>query len=262
MRNLKKILTLVVSTIFCTVSGSFAQVSNFYNIGIGINAGVTHPYTDLNYKEGLPIYSNNVKELENSISASFGGSIDYYFTPFVNMGLEYNQVGLRQNQDHHGRQYDATFSSIEFRLGASLGQFLNYGHYGYNDALYALRGLNMSIGYAIISGTNNVGDFDKSNDPEYRKKFEYFRKHANDLGKSEFKGVSAIPVTIGYNFIFNNQYNEQVFLLGLNLKTVFTNSDNINGYNDDPAIYDNKAKDSYAVFGISLKYLFGTKNIY
>jgi len=207
---------------------------------LGVNAGLTMPFTDLNYKEGLPDVNNKRKLL---MAPTFGGSLDYYFTPFLNAGVEYNMVSLKEGPDMHDREYTSDFSSIEIRAGVSLGQFVDYQ---YNDILYALRGLNLSLGYGIISGKNTAE-----------------KKHAADIGKDKFENVSALPITIGYNFVFYNQYDEQKVLLGLNLKTVFTNSDDINGYNDDPNQgFKNKAKDFYSTFGISLKYMFGPRSLY
>jgi len=218
---------------------------------------MTMPFTDLNYKDGLEEHSSNTRKIGKSIAPVFGGSLDYYITPFFNVGVEYNKATLKEGPDKHDRSYQSDFTSMEFRVGVSLGQFVDYQ---FNDVLYALRGLNLSLGYGMISGENNVGDFGRENEPGYSENYMYFRKHAKDLGKSEFKNVAAIPINIGYNFAINNQFDEQKALIGLNLKTVFTNSDDINGYNDN--FPGNKTKDFYTSFGVSLKYFFGPRNIY
>ena len=246
---MKRTLTLIV-TFFIGAANVLAQ-SQFYNIAIGVNAGITTAFTDLNYKSGE--FKENKKSLMTDRAMSFGGSLDYYFTPFLNAGVEYNINQLKGGPDSHNRQFVADFSSIEIRGGAALGQFVDYT---YNDILYMLRGLNLSLGYGIINGKNNVHNF---NNPDGKTPS---RQHANDIGKSEFKNVSMVPITIGYNFVFYNQYDEQKILLGINYKTVFTSSDDINGFNDNPKIFKNKAKDHYSVFGVSLKYMFGPRSLY
>jgi len=271
---LKRTLTLIV-TFFIGAANVLAQ-SQFYNIAIGVNAGLTTAFTGLNYDEGLAAFNSNKKSLMINKAPSFGVSLDYYFTPFLNAGVEYNINQLKDGPDKHNRQFTSDFSTIELRAGVALGQFVDYR---YNDILYLLRGLNLSIGYGILSGKNKVkpfipnitvdkGGIDKTNDlniPESERKIYNpagYRQHAGDIGKEKLENVSVVPITIGYNHVFYNQYDEQKVLLGVNLKTVFTSSDDIDGFNDDPKVYNNKAKDMYSVFGISLKYMFGTRSLY
>lgn len=264
---MKRTLTLIV-TFFIGAANVLAQ-SQFYNIAIGVNAGLTTAFTGLNYDEGLAAFNSNKKSLMINKAPSFGVSLDYYFTPFLNAGVEYNINQLKDGPDKHNRQFTSDFSTIELRAGVALGQFVDYR---YNDILYLLRGLNLSIGYGILSGSNKVLpyrpelDFRKRQDlPEeerVNKNPTGARQHAEDIGKAKFNNVSIFPITIGYNHVFYNQYDEQKVLLGVNLKTVFTSSDDIDGFNDDPKVYNNKANDMYSVFGISLKYMFGPRSLY
>lgn len=270
---MKITLTLIV-TFFIAIANVFGQ-SQFYNIAVGVNAGMSTAFTGLNYKSGLAPFEKNEKSLMINKSSSFGGSLDYYFTPFLNAGIEYNMTSLKDGPDKHNRQFTSSLTSIELRAGVSLGQFVDYT---YNDILYALRGLNISIGYGMISGSNTVKDYIENIDaalgidergnvdiPESQRKIYNpagYRQHAGDLGKSKFSNVSMVPFTIGYNFIVYNQYEEQKMLVGINLKTVITGSDDLDGFNDDPKIFNNKAKDLYSVFGVSLKYMFGPRSLY
>lgn len=241
--------------------------AEFYNFAIGVQGGMTTAFTGFNYKNG--VYSEASKSLTINKSKAYGATVDYYFTPFINAGLEYNIVQLKDGPDKHKRQFVSDFSTIEIRGSVALGQLVDYK---YNDLLYVMRGLNFGLGYGVLSGSNNVKDFDpildKRNDqtlPEEDRVNQNplgARQHKGDIGKKDFKNVSMFPITIGYNYIIYNQYDEQQILLGLNWKTVFTNSDDIDGFNDDPTKFANKAKDMYSVVGISVKYMFGTKSLF
>ena len=243
----KLILTIFL---FGTLKG-FSQV-NFSRIGIGINAGITASYTDFSY--GLsPIIPGfiAIKGLTTNKSKAFGGSLEYYFTPFITAGVEYNSVSLKDGTDKHNRAFISKFSSIEVKGSVALGQFIDFS---YSPVFYNLRNLNASLGLGFINGTNNVADFGSGTFPS--------RQHADDLGKSKFSGVLSLPASIGYFINFYNVYQEPKIVLGVNYKMNFTFSDDIDGYNDDPAIFQNNSNDVYTTVNFSLKYLFGPKGLY
>ncbi|HET8829870.1 MAG TPA: DUF6089 family protein, partial [Pelobium sp.] len=89
------------------------------------------------------------------------------------------------------------------------------------------------------------------------------RTHEDDRGKSEFSSVIALPISIGYNLNIYNVYQEVKFVVGFQYKMVFTTSDDLDGFADDPNKgFQNNAKDAYTTMGVSLKYLFGPKSLY
>ena len=245
---MKKLIIIIF--LFGTLSG-FCQV-NFNRIGIGINAGITASYTDFSY--GLsPIIPgfNAIKGLTTNKSQAFGGSLEYYFTPFINAGVEYNSVSLKDGTDKHNRAFISKFSSIEVRGSVALGQFIDFS---YSPLFYNLRNLNASLGLGFISGTNNVADFGSGTFPS--------RQHADDFGKSKFGGVLSLPASVGYFVNFYNVYQEPKVVLGVNYKMNFTFSDDIDGYSDNPANFENNSNDVYNTMSFSLKYLFGPKGLY
>jgi hypothetical protein len=245
---LKKTFTTI--TILLGSLTGFSQ-TNFYKLGIGFNAGVSTAYTGLSYTgDEAASDPDATKDLSINKSKAFGGSIDYYFTPFINAGIEYNMVQLKDGPDQYERQFVSDFSAIEFRANVSAGQFFDFS---YSPLLYSLRTLNVGLGFGVVSGKNNVEDWDSGLKPS--------RQHGNDIGKKEFSNVFTIPASIGYNFNFYNAYDEAFLQLGLNYKVVFTTSDDIDGFNDDPTIFSNKAKDIYTTLGVSLKYMFGPRRV-
>lgn len=242
---------LIFFILFLGTLQGFSQ-ANFNRLGIGFNAGLSTSYTGLTY--GLsPIIPgfNPAKGITINKSQAFGGSFEYYFTPFINAGVEYNSVSLKDGTDKYNRAFISKLSSIEVRGTAALGQFIDFS---YSPVFYNLRNLNASLGLGFISGTNNVADFGAGTFPS--------RQHADDLGKSKFSGVLSLPATIGYFVNFYNVYQEPKIVLGVNYKMNFTFSDDIDGYNDNPNIFENNSKDAFTTVSFSLKYLFGPKGLY
>ena len=250
-RILRKIIFVfvIIGTFFSIKTSAQA---NFSRIGFGISGGLTSSFSGLTYGLSpiIPGY-NPVKTLAINKSRVFGGSLDYFFTPFINAGIEYNSVQLKDGTDKHNRAFISTFSSIELRGTVSAGEFIDFS---YSPFLYAIRNVNAGLGLGFISGSNNVANFGSGTFPS--------RQHAGDLGKSEFSGVVSIPISIGYNLNIYDVYQETRFVIGANYKMSFTTSDDIDGYSDDPSIFENQNKDVYTSFTISVKYLFGPKGLY
>ena len=233
---------------------AFPQSNNFSRIGIGVGVGLSRAYTGLTY--GLSTITPGLATKDNLNLADnkfFGGSLDYYFTPFITAGLEYNSVSLRKDEDIYKRAFISKLTSIEARGTVSVGQFIDFSYAG-SDFLYNIRNLNASLGLGFVSGTNNVGDFGSGTFPS--------RQHANDFGKSTFGGVISVPASIGYNLNIYDVYQEIRFVVGFNYKINFVISDDIDGYNDDPAMFENNSNDVYTTLGVSVKYLFGPRGLY
>ncbi|OAQ40365.1 hypothetical protein A5893_05285 [Pedobacter psychrophilus] len=232
--------------------------ANFSRIAVGLSGGYTSSFTGLTYGAGGPIPGFEPKKtFFINKSKVLGGSLDYYFTPFILGGLEYNSVELTGGTDKHNRAYISKFSSIEIRGNVAVGQFIDFS---YSPFLYAIRNVNASLGLGFISGTNNVGDYNPAlakTDPPFPR-----RQHPNDLGKSEFSGVVSIPATIGYNLNIYDAYQETRLVIGFNYKMNFTLTDDLDGYADDPTIFDNKNNDVYTSLGVSVKFLFGPKGLF
>lgn len=258
MKKLIFILLLFVSV------QAFSQ-AEFNRIGFGITGGGTTAYTGLSYGDspiaGLVGFSPK-KSLAINKAIVLGGSLDFYFTPFIYGGIEYNMVQLKDGPDKHNRAFISDFSSIELRGNVSAGQFIDFS---YSPFLYAIRNVNAGIGIGFISGKNNVAEYPPGTDattPTSPTVPYPRRTHINDRGKSKFSSVVALPISIGYNLNIYNAYQEVKFVVGFQYKMVFTTSDDIDGFADDPQFFQNNSKDSYTTMGVSLKYLFGPKSLY
>lgn len=256
MKKLIFILLLFVSV------QAFSQ-SDFNRIGFGLTGGLTTAFTGLSYGiseiPGLAGF-NPKKTLAINKSKVLGGSLDYYFTPFIYGGLEYNMVQLKDGPDKHNRAFISDFTSIEVRGNVSAGQFIDYS---YSPFLYAIRNVNAGLGIGFIKGKNNVADWPVGSTAADTGLPFPRRTHKDDLGKSKFSSVIALPISIGYNLNIYNAYQEVKFVVGFQYKMVFTTSDDLDGFADDPnASFQNNAKDAYTTMGVSLKYIFGPKALY
>lgn len=264
---MKKIFTIIL--LLSSFSG-FSQ-ANFFRFGIGLQGGISTAYTGLSYgnlKVTNPITGTDTTftakdGLALNKSKNFGLSVDYYITPFISAGLEYNMVTLKDGPDRHNRQFIADFSNIELRGNIAAGQFFDYS---YNPLVYALRNVNLSLGLGMISGKNNVKPYNPALDSRStggkNEQEPFSRQHRNDLGQSKYNSVLNLPMTIGYRFNVYDAYNVAFLQVGINYKMVFTFSDDIDGYNDNPSIYQNNSKDAYTTLGFSVKYLFGPTKIF
>lgn len=256
MKKLILILLLFISV------NAFSQ-TNLFRIGLGINSGITTAYTGLTYglSPDIPGLSglDPTKSLTINKASTFGGSLDYYFSPFITAGLGYNKVQLKDGPDKHNRAFVSDFSAIEIRGSVAVGQFIDYS---YSPFLYAIRNVNAGVGIGFISGKNNVEDYPPGSTAEDPTPFPR-RLHADDLGKSKFSSVISLPITMGYDINIYNAYQEVKFVVGLKYKMVFTTSDDLDGFADDPNRgFQNNAKDAYTTLGVSVRYLFGPTGLF
>lgn len=258
MKNIFTVLLILISL------QAFSQ-GNFSKLGFGLHGGATMPFTGFTYDNAPNATTTSTKTFGINKSTGFGASLDYFLSPYASFGLEYNSLELKDGPDQHNRAFISKFSSIEINGTLAAGQIINASYY---SILNEFKNLNISLGAGIISGTNNVNDYNpdldlsKNNPPGPNNQLPYSRQHGGDIGKSEFKNILAIPVGIGYYRNVYNAYDEVQFQIGLKYKTVFTFTDDLDGFNDDPTRFKNKSNDVYSTLSLSIKFIFGPKGIY
>jgi hypothetical protein len=230
---------------------SYSQ-ANFSRISIGINGGLTKSYTGLSYGPSSTIPGFVAKDTYIiADNKTFGGSLDYYFTPFINAGISFDKISIRQETDKYNRAFISNFSAIEVKGKVSVGQFIDFSS---TPFLYSFRNVNVGLGLGFINGSNNVSDFGSGVFPS--------RENIHDLGKSKFSGVISLPFSIGYFINIYNAYQEPKVVLGVDYKLVYAFSNDLGGYNNDPSYFTHKLDNAYTTFGFSIKYLFGPKGLY
>ncbi len=249
---MKKIFTILL---IASSLVSYSQ-SNFSKISVGFQAGLTSAFTGLTYgqsKQYADFFAP--KSFGSNKSKAVGGSVDFYISPFISAGLEYNSITLKGDIDAYKRGYQSDFTSIEFRGTAQAAQFIDYS---YSPVLNYLKNTYISVGLGLLSGKNNVANYNPAN-PDSGP----YRRHVGDLGKSEFKNVTMLPVAVGYNFTVSNGFQEPVFLIGLNYKMNFAFTDDIDGFSDSALSgFNNKNNDVFTSLNVSVKFLFGPKGLF
>ncbi len=236
--------------------------SNFRRYSIGIHAGPTIDNTDFRYDN--PKGANNPTAKYNFLinkSIQAGALFDYNITPYVAVGLHYNNVHLKNGVDSYNRQFKSSFSVFEIKGTFVVAQLFKYN---VDPWLETFKNFYVCTGIGYLSGKNNVKDFDPTmfnpslgiyNPPGYR-------QHKDDLGKSVFNGFTA-PVEIGYQVSFYDDYDEIRGTLSLSYRTNFTTTDHINGFADNiNAGLQNLKKDTYSSINLTYKYHFGPFGTY
>jgi hypothetical protein len=232
---------------------SFSQ-SNFRRWSVGVTGGMTVDNMDFRYDNPAGSdYPNATKTFGINKGSIFGVSADYNITPYIATGLYINRDYLKNGRDAYGRMYKANLSSFELKGTVVVGQFYKYD---VDNWLLLLKNFYGGIGLGYVTGSNNVGNFPGV------KGVPYTRQHKDDLGKSTFQAFT-MPIEIGYNVDFYDDYDEIRHVLSINYRTNFTTTDNVNGYNDNLNTgLQNLYKDTYSSLNISYKYCFGAFGTY
>jgi len=257
---------LLILTLTVLSHNTFSQ-SNFRRWSIGIHPGVTIDNMDFRYDRPNGFNNEGLKDFETNKQSIFGVNGDFYVTPFVSIGLDLNKVSLKNGLDDYHRIYRSEFYSVEFKGAVVMGQFFKYD---VDNWLLLFKNFYVGSGVGFLWGSNNVKDFNPSLDP-YRGPTSNMlkqgnppghRQHDKDDGKSIFNGVT-VPVEIGYNVNFFDDYDEIRHVVSIGYRTNFTTTDNINGYADRTnAGFRNLYRDTYSSVNITYKYHFGAFGTY
>ncbi len=232
-RDLKKSI-LFISFILLTVT-CFGQ-GNYHKLSLGAGFGPTISYADVREK-----------------SQSYGGYGEFLvnLTPFVTTGLEF-QIGKVKGgdivTDPHNRQFVNNYKTFSLNVKAALGQFIDYSR---NDFYSAIKGLYVGLGIGAIR--NDLGYIVRykpntaAQYPPLGYEFPGMDKSTNLL----------MPVNLGINFYFTDNYNEQRYVLNFNYQGNFTFGEGLDGYDDPIGIFKNNGADVYTFLSVGLKYNFG-----
>lgn len=219
LRKYQRTVFFTLSFVFAFCTSSIAQF-NFYKYSVGIGAGVTLPFAD-------------TKKAEYSFATQI--STDYYFTPYLNTGLELQLGNMRGGNEGHGN-FTNTFAFGSWNVRTQLGQF--YSRYDNLNPITAfIRGLYMGIGVGII----------RSDVVAYR---------AN-TALPPLTGVNhdvIFPLNMGANFYLKDFYDRDRWEVNFNFQFVTPMQDGLDG-NLNP---DSDFNDLYNFFSMGFRYKFGT----
>ncbi|MFD0795344.1 outer membrane beta-barrel protein [Mucilaginibacter litoreus] len=228
----KYLLVILLAIVCCKVKAQYSL--NYASFGIGISASLNHPYADL------------AKEYNNK---SFSATANYFFTPFVPIGLEFQLGKLSgggDDIDKDTRKYENNYKALLLHMDVQLGEVIDYRG---SELLNFAKNFYAGAGFGAI--LNNV----KTN-----------RESLTNLGyvfPGKDKSTNLIvPLRFGYEFKFYNQYNEPNIRLDIGYQHNITFGEGIDGYDDPPSKFKNNALDQYRQITIGLKFNFGGETSY
>lgn len=226
---------ILISTVLLALTlQSFAQ-SNFYKFSIGAGAGITQSFTDVRKHDfGLAGY----------------GTIDYLFTPYVSLGLEFQKGEINGgdiNTDPYNRQFINSYQAISVNGRISLGQLIDFS---YNNLSNKLRGLYFGSGIGVVQ--NNITGIRRTGiyDPDI-----YYP--GEDKSKDIF-----FPLNLGINFFFPDRDGFYRYVLNINAQSNVTLGEGLDGYDDTAIRHRSGNPDIYAFYSVGIKYNFGKMGLY
>lgn len=207
---------LFLSILFLFAINVNAQ-TNFYKWSSGVNVGGTLTYGDSDKKR---------------IGYGYAGVIDYYFTPYMNLGFEF-QSGQLRGGELGVRSFNNNYKTIAFNGRMQLGQFLN------DDQLDSFVWRNLK-GFYIGAG---LGAIDNKVDITLPNKVDHF-VHKEII----------LPLNMGLNINIQRKWQEYSrVMVNVNYQTALSFEDGMDGEYD----LKSNSKDRYSFFSIGLRYNFG-----
>jgi hypothetical protein len=217
---LKKIIAILFTLLGLTAKAQ----TNFYKFSIGAGAGTAVAFADLK---------------DNTFAFAGYGTIDYLITPYVSIGLEGQKGELAGGSitfDKNNRQFINSYLAGTANLKVAIGEFLTSYHLR-NDILYNLRGLYAGVGFGYI-----------------KNKISNVRYYGDNFYPGSNSSIeSLVPINLGINFYFPNQWGHTRLALNLNLQHNFVMGEGLDGYNSPFSQHN----DMYTFASAGLKYHFG-----
>lgn len=205
--------------------------TNFYKMTIGAGAGVTQSYTDVaKHDYGLAAY----------------GAFDYYFTPFLSLGLE-GQMGEINGGDYytdpHNRQFINSYKTFALNGKVYLGSMIDYQRSSFANAI---KGLYAGAGVGVVMN-----------------KMRFIVREKPDASGYVFPGKDTskdllVPLNLGIAFNFMDRYGYYKYGLNFNYQANIALGEDLDGYDDSPLKFKSGNPDIYTYFSVGLKYHFGS----
>lgn len=205
--------------------------SNFYKMTIGAGAGITQSFADVaKHDYGLAAY----------------GAFDYYFTPFLSLGLE-GQMGEINGgdvyTDPNSRQFINQYKTFTLNGKVYMGSLIDYQRSGFSNAI---KGLYAGAGVGVVMN-----------------KMRFIVREKPDGSGYIFPGKDSskdllVPLNLGIAFNFMDRYGYYKYSLNFNYQANITLGEGLDGYDDSPLRFKSGSPDVYTYFSVGLKYHFGS----
>lgn len=226
--------------ILCLSSNLSAQY-NFYKLSIGGGVGSTLTFADATKIEpAIAIY----------------GNVDYYFTPYISLGAEAQHGTLKgkySNPDIY-KTFNNAYITGTLNAKFQLGQFFSRKQERHHF-LKLIRGLYFSPGIGIIRSKTDI----IATNINMEIKTDIIA--TNMETKTDIIGYDPIfPIGGGINFYFPDKWGYQHFAIDLNLQTIFSTGDGMDGNLN--AGNSNNFNDIYTYFSAGIKYYIRPLGLY
>ena len=218
---------LLLASLFIFSSQINAQI--YHKFGAGISLGANTSFVDLEKKD-------------QGVSGRL--NLDYYFTPYITLGLEAQGgkiLGGNIFSDPHFRQFTNSYKSLVVNAKLSLGAIVGYTE---NETLASFNSLYVGTGFGAII---NKMSFIVRQKPGTTYIFP---------GEDESVNL-VVPFNIGMHIPLPSQTGIPKFMINVNFQSNVTFGEGLDGYNDASAKFKNKYPDMYTLFSIGIKYNFG-----
>ncbi|MEJ2883808.1 hypothetical protein [Pedobacter sp. GR22-6] len=223
--------------------GTAVAQSNFHKLSIGAGYGVTQSFTDVQ---------------EHAISFAGYGTADYFLTPFISLGGEFQMGQIRGGDiytDPNEREFINSYKTANINGKLYLGSVINFNRNAFADAI---KWFYVGAGAGIIR-----------NDVERVVVKPSTRNTANPYvfpGKDKSTDLVA-PLSTGINYYFSDRTGKPKFGINLNYQVNFSLGEGMDGYDDSPIKFKNGSPDVYTYLSFGFRYNFGllglsTKSLY
>lgn len=211
--------------IFCALlsSSAFAQY-NFYKFSVGLGGGFTLPFAD-------------TRKANYSLATQL--TTDYYFTPYLNTGLEL-QVGNMRGGEPDKPHFTNSFTIGSWNVRMQLGQF--YDRYDkLNKFTSLIRGLYLGGGIGFIRSEVDAYRFDPAAPGQF-------------LNVGGVNHDLIFPINVGANIYLRDFYGRDRWELNFNFQFVMAMEDNLDGGLNPSSNFN----DLYNYLSTGVRYKFGT----
>jgi hypothetical protein len=198
-------------------------------------------YNFKQYELGLGIDFNSAYTDAQTVVSTKSArlSFNYNATPFVNYVVEV-QTGNLQGGDiattTTGRQFNNAFTAVILRGQLQAGEIMDYSQSSFANAF---KNLYISSGIGFVA--NKMKEINR-----YSVKTPGFFTDGEDHSEQVL-----VPLRLGYEFKIYNQYDEPHLKIDVGYQYNFILGDGLDGFTAG------KRKDSYAQFGIGIKFAIG-----
>ncbi|MFA6247078.1 MAG: hypothetical protein WC615_09055 [Mucilaginibacter sp.] len=210
---------------------------NYATYGIGISVSENHPYADLKRE-----YNNK----------SFAITGNYFYTPYVPIGLEFqfgklSGGGNTPDLDRDLRRFENNYKALILHMDVQLGEVISYER---NVFLNIIKNFYAGAGVGGIYNKVDVNRTQAGSNPVY-----------TFPGKDS--GVNLIvPLRFGYEFKFYNAYDQPNIRLDIGYQHNLTFGEGIDGYADPSTKFKNNALDQYRQITVGIKVNLGGEGSY